>query len=141
MDGKRLHRLEADPFTAPVVERIFAMYAAGHGLRTIADSLAREGIPSPAAYDPERNRHRDTIGWGKQHLQDVLIGLGDVAAGHQARMRWNDEDTWIRFDHQTHPALVDTQILAKAQARLRDGKSNNQVLRPTAPAGSSRCAD
>lgn len=151
-EGKRLRRLEADPVTAPVVQRIFAMYAAGAGLRTIAEALAQEGIASPAAHDPARNRHRDTSGWshsavlnivknptysgyrvwGKQHKQDVLVDPGDVAAGYQARMRWTDEQDWIRSEHQTHPALVDTEVLKKAQARLRDGKTNTQALRPTA---------
>src|SRR3954451_10523578 len=35
-DGKRLHRLEPDPVTAPVVVRIFAMYLNGSGLFAIA---------------------------------------------------------------------------------------------------------
>ncbi|HEX5268493.1 MAG TPA: recombinase family protein [Acidimicrobiales bacterium] len=61
--GQRLHRLEADPVTAQVVRRIFEMYAEGAGLRLIADTLTREGIPSPAAYDRRRNPHRDPRGW------------------------------------------------------------------------------
>ncbi len=41
--GQRLHRLEPDPVTAPVVKRIFAMYAKGDGLRSIVDTLTAEG--------------------------------------------------------------------------------------------------
>src|SRR5437762_10566075 len=47
-DGKRLHRLEPDPLTAPVVIRIFAEYLAGRGLFAIAEGLTRDGIPSPS---------------------------------------------------------------------------------------------
>jgi hypothetical protein len=35
----------------------------GQGLKTIAESLTRDGIPSPAAYDPGRNSHRCGIAW------------------------------------------------------------------------------
>ena len=57
-DGKRLHRLEPDPVTAPVVQRIFREYLAGKGIYAIAEGLTRDGIPSPSAHDPARNRHR-----------------------------------------------------------------------------------
>ncbi|HEX9354899.1 MAG TPA: hypothetical protein VF933_13920 [Streptosporangiaceae bacterium] len=40
-DGRRLHRLELDPFAAKVVERIFAEFLAGSGLFTIAEGPAR----------------------------------------------------------------------------------------------------
>ena len=43
-DGKRSHRLEPDPETAPVVRRIFADYLDGHGLRAIAEHLTTDGI-------------------------------------------------------------------------------------------------
>src|SRR5579884_3566703 len=61
--GQRLHRLEPDPDAAPVVRRIFDEYAAGRGLYAIAEGLTRDGIPSPSAHDPARNRHRDTRAW------------------------------------------------------------------------------
>lgn len=45
--GQRIHRL--DPVTAPVVERIFAMFGVDElGLRAIAETLTAEGIPSPS---------------------------------------------------------------------------------------------
>ena len=53
--GARLHRLEPDPTTAPVVARIFAMYLTGAGYKQIATVLTREDIPSPSAADPARN--------------------------------------------------------------------------------------
>lgn len=57
--GARLHRLESDPVAALVVARIFAEYLGGTGLFAIAENLTRDGIPSPSAHDPARNRHRD----------------------------------------------------------------------------------
>ena len=62
-DGKRLHALASDPKTSDVVRRIFAEYIAGKGLKAIAEGLTRDGVPSPSAYDPDRNRHRCGIAW------------------------------------------------------------------------------
>ena len=114
-DGKRLHQLEVDPSAAPVVERIFAEYIAGKGYFTIAEGLTRDGIPSPSAHDPARNRHRDKRSWSKiavrsilmnprytgrqvwnrQRRDDILVDVEDVAQGHLSRMRWNDDSDWI----------------------------------------------
>ena len=53
--GQRIHRLEPDPVTAPVVERICAMFGVDElGLRAIAETLTAEGIPSPST--PPRGR-------------------------------------------------------------------------------------
>ena len=110
--GQRLHRLEPDPITAPVVGRIFALYADGVGLRSIAQQLTDDAVPSPAAYDPARNRHRDPRGWShtairailtnptysgrrvwaKQRRHEELLDVDDVAAGHVTRMRWQPAD-------------------------------------------------
>ncbi|HEU0089594.1 MAG TPA: recombinase family protein, partial [Pseudonocardiaceae bacterium] len=46
-DGKRLHRLEPDPETAPVVHRIYHEYLSGIGVFAIAQRLTAEDIPCP----------------------------------------------------------------------------------------------
>lgn len=135
--GQRLHRLEPDPVTSPVVERIYRMYADGSGLRYIAQRLTDDGVPSPSQYDPARNRHRDPRGWshsairaildnpayagvrvwGKQEKYEILVNPDDVAAGYETRMRWRDQADWIAPDRRTHEALV-TDDLAQA-VRLR----------------------
>lgn len=70
--GQRLHRLEPDPATSPIVERIYLMYADGAGLRYIAQQLTNEGLPSPSQYDPARNRHRDPRGWSHSAIRAIL---------------------------------------------------------------------
>ena len=136
--GQRLHRLEADPITAPVVRRIFAMYANGDGLRLIADRLTLDGIPSPAAYGRGRNRHRDPRGWshtairailtnptygghrywGKQRRYEELLDINDVSAGHVSRMRWRHEIDWIEGQRQSVEALVSESGFAAVAERL-----------------------
>jgi site-specific DNA recombinase len=102
-DGRRLHALEIDPRTAPVVERIFREYLSGVGLFALAQRLTADDIPCPSAADRDRNRHRSGIAWSKsairailtnprytgrqvwnrQRKQEVLLDIDDVAHGHE----------------------------------------------------------
>lgn len=135
-EGRRLHKLEPDPATADIVRRIFAEFLASKGIYTIAEDLTRDGIPSPSAYDRERNRHRSGIGWSKsavrailqnprytgrqvwnkQRKDEVLIDVDDVALGHTSKMRWNDSDRWIWSDKVVHEPLIDAADFERAQA-------------------------
>jgi DNA invertase Pin-like site-specific DNA recombinase len=134
--GQVAHRLEVDPLAAPVVQRIFRMYVnEGRSFRSIAQILTDEGIPSPSAHDPARNRHRDGRGWafsavrailgnptyagrrvwGRQEKFELLLDPSDVGAGSQTRMRWKEKGDWIRTEQVTHPAIVGDDL------RARDG--------------------
>ena len=135
--GQRLHRLEPDPVTAPTVRRIFALYAEGFGLRSIADTLTTDGVLSPAAYDRARNPHRDPRGWShaavrailtnptyagrrvwaKQRRHEELLDVNDVAAGHVTRMRWQPASAWIE-GAPDHEPLIDESTLAAVARRF-----------------------
>ncbi|UGT79953.1 recombinase family protein [Mycobacterium kansasii] len=137
--GQRLHRLEPDPATSPVIERIYRMYADGAGLRYIAQQLTDDGVPSPSQYDPARNRHRDPRGWshsairaildnpayrgirvwGKQEKYEVLVSPDDVAAGYETRMRWRDQADWIAPDRRTHEALIPDELVEAVRRRTQ----------------------
>ena len=56
--GRRAHRLEPDPVTAPVVRWMFGQRLAGHSAARITRALNDAGIPCPSAADPGRNPHR-----------------------------------------------------------------------------------
>ena len=150
--GQRLHRLAPDPVTGPVVQRIFTMFADGHGVKEIANRLTAEGIPSPSAHDRERNRHRDPRGWahtavrtilrnekylgvavwGKQARIDELFDLDDVAAGYITRQRWTDNERWIYGPDDAHPALIDHDLWNDVAARIasRTAKSRPGTRSP-----------
>jgi DNA invertase Pin-like site-specific DNA recombinase len=137
-DGRRLHRLEPDPMTAPVVRRIFSEFVHDKGLHAIASMLTVEGILSPSASDPGRNPHRQQNGpewrhtavrailknprylgyevWNRQKRHEILLDVHDVALGHHTRMRWNDEHDWVRSKEQTHEPLVSDELWDAAQA-------------------------
>ncbi len=113
--GQQLRQLAPDPIAAPVVLRIFTEYAAAQGLHLIASGLNRDGILSPAAHDPARNRHRSAgqgkwaksavraiLGnprytgfevWNKQRKDEVL---DDVALGHVTK---DALERYRRVDH------------------------------------------
>lgn len=137
-DGKRLHILEPDPTTAPVVQRIFRDYLNGFGIFAIAQRLTADDIPCPSAYDRKRNQHRSGIAWSKsavrviltnarytghevwnkQRKQESLIDVNDVALGHQTRLTWNPTKDWVRSDQPSHDALISTETFEQAQLRL-----------------------
>lgn len=147
-DGKPLRRLEPDPATAHIVQRIFHDYCSGRGLFAIAESLTRDGIPSPSAHDPARNRHRCGVAWSKgavrailsnprytgrqvwnkQHKEEILLDVDNVALGHETRLRWNQPDAWIWSTDQAHPPLIDTETFEHAQALLA-GKGASRTNR------------
>jgi len=135
--GQHLRRLEPDPIAAPVVQRIFDEYIAGAGWMRIAEGLTRDGIPSPSAHDPARNRHRAAsrgawskgavrvivsnprytgrMVWNRQRRDEVLLDVEDVAAGHQTKMRWNERGAWVWSSDITHEPLIDAERFACAQ--------------------------
>jgi site-specific DNA recombinase len=135
-DGKRLHALALDPEAAAVVCRIFAEFLAGHGFYAIAEGLTRDGIPSPSAHDPERNKHRSGIAWNKfavrsilinprytghqvwnkQRKDEVLIDVEDVALGHTTKLRWNDTGKWLWSEKIVQPPIIDRETFDQVQA-------------------------
>lgn len=135
-DGRRLHTLEPDPVTAPVVRRIFAEYRSGLGIFTIAEGLTRDGVLCPSANDRARNSHRSGSAWSKsavrviltnprytgrqvwnkQRKDEVLLDVEDVALGHQSRLRWNDKDDWVWSAGTVHEPLITVEDFEQVQA-------------------------
>ena len=70
--GRRAHRLDPDPATAPVVRWIFAQRLAGHSVARIARALNEAGVPCPSAADPGRNGHRTGAGWTLGTVTTIL---------------------------------------------------------------------
>jgi site-specific DNA recombinase len=137
-DGKRLHVLEPDPVTGPVVRRIFDEYLGGNGCFAIAEGLTRNGIASPSGHDRQRNPHRHGLAWGKsairailrnprytgyevwakQRRDEVLLDVEDVSAGHQTIMRWNAKESWVWSAEAVHEALITREWFDAAQRRM-----------------------
>lgn len=152
--GVHLHCLVPDPVTAPIVDRIFRLYAEdGFGFKAIARQLTDEGVPSPSANDPARNPHRPGHAWaasavrailrnprylghqvyGRQQRQEVLLDPAQPALGHATRMRWRTAENWVTSGDQSHPSLVDQGLWGRVQAAMasRDPKMPQGTPRAT----------
>jgi DNA invertase Pin-like site-specific DNA recombinase len=92
--GQRLH-----PDEAPVVQRIYRDYLAGHGLRSISQALTAEGLRT--AGGP----------WKESRVRDVLVNPGYVA-----RRVWRGEDMG-QADPEVWPPLIDPAVFDAVQAR------------------------
>ncbi|MGH3025614.1 MAG: recombinase family protein, partial [Gaiellaceae bacterium] len=91
--------LAPDPVKAPVVQRVFDLYARKRlGTRTIAQQLRDEGAPGPSA------------GWGHPAVHWIINNPTYVG-----KIRWRDK----LFDG-VHEPLVDEFTFAKAQAIMRE---------------------
>ena len=124
--GRRAHRLEPDPATAPVVAWMFAQRLAGHSIARITRALNDAGVPCPSAADPGRNPHRSgttwTLGtvaailanprytgrqvWNRQRTDADLVDPANTGLGHKPVQRWNLPTGWVISARPAHPALV-----------------------------------
>jgi site-specific DNA recombinase len=133
--GRRAHRPDPDPATAPTVRWIFAQRLAGHSVARIARALNEAGVPCPSAADTGRNAHRTgngwTLGtvttilenarytgrqvWNRQRTDTELADPGNVTLGHKSVQRWNLPDGWVISSRPAHPALVGEDDFVAAQ--------------------------
>jgi site-specific DNA recombinase len=136
--GRRLHRLDPDPATAPHVRWIFTQRLAGASTASIARTLNDRGVPSPAALDPGRNRHRTGTCWTLRTVAAILENPRYTGRQVWNRQRtdhretlpgnkqtslgpvrvWNLKSNWVISTNRAHPALVtDTDFLAAQAVR------------------------
>jgi len=121
--GRRAHRLEPDPVTAPVVRWMFAQRLAGHSAARITRALNDAGVPCPSAADPARNPHRTGAGWTLRTVAAILANPrytgrqvwnrqrtdfdpANAGLGHKQVQRWNLPEGWVISRYPAHAALV-----------------------------------
>jgi site-specific DNA recombinase len=133
--GRRAHRLEPDPETAPRVEWMFAQRLAGRSVAAITRDLNQRQIPCPSRADPDRNPHRSghrwTLRivaailanpryagrqvWNRQRTDRDALGGADDLLGQAERRRWNVTQQWVISKKAAHPALVSEEDFVAAQ--------------------------
>jgi site-specific DNA recombinase len=152
--GRRAHRLEPDPATAPVVRWMFAQRLAGHSAARITRALNDAGIPCPSAADPKRNPHRTgavwtlrTVAailanprytgrqvWNRQRTDFDLVDPANTGLGHRQVQRWNLPEGWVISRHPAHPGLVsEADFIAAQDAAAPRGPTG--AGHPAVPAG------
>jgi DNA invertase Pin-like site-specific DNA recombinase len=133
--GRRLHRLEPDPATAPTVRWIFDQRLAGRSIANIARELNDTGVPCPSNADPGRNSHRSgqawmltTVAailanprytgrqvWNRQPADSVGVDTQDGIAGHQQVRRRTPSSEWAISHQLAHPPLVSEEDFIAVQ--------------------------
>jgi DNA invertase Pin-like site-specific DNA recombinase len=133
--GRRAHRLEPDPDTAPVVAWMFAQRLAGRSAARITRALNDAGIPCPSAADPGRNPHRAGTAWtlrtvaailanprytgrqvwNRQRTDFDLVDPANTGLGHKPVQRWNLPEGWVISRRPAHPAIISEADYIAAQ--------------------------
>ncbi|MBE1496214.1 hypothetical protein H4696_003314 [Amycolatopsis lexingtonensis] len=145
--GRRLHRLEPDPATAPWVRWIFQQRATGRSVAGIARELNDRSIPCPSSADRDRNRHRTKHEWIVRTVVGILEnprytgrqvwnrhGARTPGPAHQGSpVRPSAARGWAESKEVTHPALVDEATFVAIQGMraarpTQDGGTRTSIL-------------
>ena len=103
--GRRAHRLEPDPQTAPVVRWMFAQRLAGHSAARITRALNDAGIPCPSAADPTRNPHRCGRAWTLRTVAAILAN-----PRYTGRQVWNRQPASYELIDPANTSLGHRQV-------------------------------
>ena len=143
--GRRAHRLEPDPDTAPIVRWMFAHRLAGQSLARITRALNDMQVPCPSAADPQRNAHRSGEAWTVTTVRSILanprytgrevwnrqpsahdlIDPGNTGLGHRQVQRWSPPEDWAISARPVHEALVSEADFVTVQGlRAHRGRSD-----------------
>ena len=121
-----------DEETAPIVKRIFEMYASGMSPRKISEVLNLEGIPSPATYAYTQSGQKpkpNVMGlWTAVTIREMLNKI--IYIGHMPQLRWTslsyknhkrfrkDESEWTVV-YNNHEPIISQELWDKVQERKK----------------------
>lgn len=133
-DPDRRGHLLPDPLTAPIVQQIFAHYAAGWSQKAIADHLSAQGEPSPSARKGHGNRP-----WSASTIGSMLhneMYRGTLVQGRYGSQSYKTRknilkppQNWYKVGN-THMPLISQALWNTVQQRLQQ---NNHPSRTTDP--------
>ena len=129
-DEKRTFVIDEE--TAPIVKRIFEMYASGMSPRKISEILNLEGIPSPATYAYTQSGQKpkpNVVGlWTAVTIREMLNKI--IYIGHMPQLRWTslsyknhkrfrkDESEWTVV-YNNHEPIISQELWDKVQERKK----------------------
>ena len=145
-----------DEETAPIVRRIFEMYASGISPIKIAETLNLEGVMSPATYAYSQIGQKpkpNVMGlWTATTIREMLNKI--IYIGHMAQLRWTslsyknhkrfrrDESEWA-IVYNTHKPIISQELWGRCQERKKSvAKGRRTKVGYTHPlSGFLICAD
>ena len=129
-DEKRTFQIDEE--AAPVVKRIFEMYASGMSPYKIAEILNNEGIPSAGRLTflrtGEKIRNNEHPYWEETRIRPILKNIEYL--GHLAQQKYasvsyknhkiiqKDQSDWI-IVYNTHEPIISQELWDKVQERLK----------------------
>ena len=129
-----------DEETAPIVRRIFEMYASGISPMKIAEVLNKEGIPSPAVYAYSQTGQKpkpNAVGiWTAVTIREMLNKI--IYIGHMPQLRWTsysyknhkrfrkDEKEWTVV-YNTHEPIISQELWDRVQERQKSVATGRQT--------------
>lgn len=127
-DKKRTFIIDEE--VAPIVKRIFEMYASGNCPKRISEILNAEGIPSPGQYAFDKLGHKGKQGdrrlWGQITIAQILKNV--VYIGHMQQLittsvsyknhkRYKkDPSEWV-IVYNTHEPIISQELWDKVRER------------------------
>jgi site-specific DNA recombinase len=121
--GRRLHRLEPDPATAPWVKWIFAQRLDGPSIAGIARMLNEMSVPCPSAVDRERNPHRLGAAWRQRTVAAIVAN-----PRYTGRQVWNRQQTNRQPTDDIVPGVAGVRKLTPSQAWAISDKPAHEAL-------------
>ena len=119
-----------DEETAPVVKRIFEMYASGLSPRRISEILNEEGVPCPGQYAFDKVGHKGKPGdrrlWGQITIANMLknmiyIGhmpqLRSTSVSYKNHKRYNKDQSEWEIVYNTHEPIIPQELWDKVRER------------------------
>ena len=129
-----------DEEVAPVVRRIFEMYASGISPLKISETLNLEGVMSPAVYAYTRLGQKprpNGMGlWLASTVREMLNNI--IYIGHMAQLRWTslsyknherfrkDESEWAVV-YNTHEPIISQELWNRVQQRKKSVAKGRQT--------------
>lgn len=119
-----------DEETAPVVKRIFEMYASGISPRRISEILNEENVPCPGQYAFEKLGHKGKPGdrrlWGQITIAQMLKNM--IYIGHMPQLmstsisyknhrRYKKDQSEWAIVYNTHEAIISQELWDKVRER------------------------
>ena len=146
-----------DPETAPIVKRIFEMYASGIGFVKICDVLSKEKVLSPSMYEFRKTGSRSgnpnpdkPYHWAQATVRKMLLNevyCGDTVnfktytKSNKLRKRLKNSPDKILTFRDTHEAIVDRKTFDLVQKHFEGRKRPDKQGEFDMFAGYLYCAD
>ena len=131
--GNKNPKIEVDEECAPIVQKIFELYAEGWGYKKIANYLTEQHIPTPRTVERDRKlaagedcKIKAKPEWSTISVSEILKNDFYIGTLRQSKYKRNkingadcktDESSHIVFENN-HAAIVDYRLFASVQQQL-----------------------